>query len=238
MNVEVPQLSVETRASVHAALADPIRLAIVDELATSDRTPTELGRSTGAPSNLIAHHVRVLEENGIVERRHSSGDGRRAYLRLLIDRLDGLVVRPTISAGVVLFVCTRNSARSQLAAAMWNRGSRAVRAESAGTHPAGRVHPGAARVARRRGLDLSRARPRSIGDVAVRRPLIVTVCDQAREELGRRVAMHWSVIDPVVADTPEAFAAAAEEISVRVERLGEVVGPEAGHGRSRKKEVG
>src|SRR5919106_6966219 len=115
MHIEVsPRAShVEERAALHAALADPIRLAIVDELAASDRTPGELGRLAGTPSNLVAHHLRVLEQRGIVERRRSIGDGRRAYLRLVTERLDGLIVRPALEADSVLFVCTRNSARSQ-----------------------------------------------------------------------------------------------------------------------------
>jgi protein-tyrosine-phosphatase/DNA-binding HxlR family transcriptional regulator len=239
MTVEVSPRAfhVEDRAALHAALADPIRLAIVDELGASDRTPTELGRLTGTPSNLVAHHLRVLEHRGIVERRRSIGDGRRAYLRLVSERLEVLIVRQVLEAETVLFVCTRNSARSQLAAAMWNRGPRAIRAESAGTHPDGRVHPGALLAARRRGLDLSRAAPRDLGDVAVRRPLIVTVCDQAREELGRRVAIHWSVADPVVTGTREAFDAAADEISQRVEQLGWVIGSTAERA-ALEKEVG
>jgi protein-tyrosine-phosphatase len=239
MTVEVsPRVfHVEERAAIHAALGDPVRLAIVDALAASDRTPTELGRLTGTPSNLVAHHLRMLEQRGLVERRRSIGDGRRAYLRLVTERLDGLVVRPAVRAEMVLFVCTRNSARSQLAAAMWNRGPRAVRAESAGTHPDGRVHPGAVRAGRRRGLDLSRAVPRALGDVAVRRLLIVTVCDQAREELGHRVAIHWSVADPVATGTREAFDAAADQISRRVEQFDRVIGSTAGRA-ALEKEVG
>ncbi|MGZ5354378.1 MAG: ArsR/SmtB family transcription factor, partial [Actinomycetota bacterium] len=54
------------RAAVHAALADPSRLRIVDELAMSDRSPSELGAALGIGSNLLAHHVRVLEETGLV----------------------------------------------------------------------------------------------------------------------------------------------------------------------------
>jgi ArsR family transcriptional regulator, arsenate/arsenite/antimonite-responsive transcriptional repressor / arsenate reductase (thioredoxin) len=239
MIVEISRsaLDIEERAAAHAALGDPVRLAIVDELSASDRTPTELGRLTGTPSNLMAHHLRVLEQRGIVERRRSIGDGRRTYLRLVTDRLGGLIVRPVMEAESVLFVCTRNSARSQLAAAMWNRGPRTVRAESAGTHPDGRVHPGALRAARRRGLDLSQSVPRALEGVAVRRPLIVTVCDQAREELGHRVAIHWSVADPVASGTREAFDEAADEIGHRVERLGGLIGSSSGRA-ALEKEVG
>lgn len=218
--------NVGTRADVHAALADPIRVAIVDELSVGDRTPTELARSVGARSNLMAHHLGILAQRGIVERRRSIGDARRAYVTLVPESLEGLLIRPRLEADGVLFVCTRNSARSQLAAAMWNRRSGSARAESAGTHPAGRVSPGAIHVARRRGLDLSRAVPRRMSEAAVIGSLLVTVCDQAREELGNRVAVHWSVVDPVAAGTRAAFEAAADEIDDRVERLRDMVGPE------------
>ena len=230
--VEVPVGTVEERANVHSALADPIRIAIVDELGTSDRTPTELGRSLGVPSNLMAHHLRILEERGIVERRRSIGDGRRAYMHLLVGSLENLIIRPAFLTESVVFVCTRNSARSQLAAAMWNRSRPAVRAESAGTHPNGRVHPRAIRVGRQRGLDLAGAVPRLLDPASTRHSLIVTVCDQAREELADRVSIHWSVRDPVAIGTEKAFKTAADEIAWRVARLSDSVAS-AGSGRSR-----
>jgi len=210
---------IEERADVHRALADPIRVAIVDALLVSDRTPTELGRSLGIASNLTAHHLRVLQDHGIVERRRSIGDGRRAYEHLVVDRLEDVIRRPTFRSESVIFVCTRNSARSQLAAAMWNRARSSVRADSAGTHPDRRVHPGAIRVARRRGLDLAGAVPHLLDPLAAVRSLIVTVCDQAREELADRVSVHWSVPDPVAVGTSDAFEVAADEIASRVERM-------------------
>lgn len=216
--------TIEERANAHSALADPIRVAIVDQLGVSDRTPTELGRFLGVPSNLMAHHLRILERRGVIERRPSIGDGRRAYMHLLAARLDGLIIRPTFVGESLIFVCTRNSARSQLAAAMWNRSRPSVRAESAGTHPDGRVHPRAIRIGRRRGVDLTRAVPRLLDPAFARRALIVTVCDQAREELADRVSVHWSIRDPVAIGTDDAFTAAADEIAGRVERLREAVG--------------
>lgn len=216
--------TVEERANTHSALADPIRVAIVDHLGMGDRTPTELGRSLSVPSNLMAHHLRILERHGVIERRSSIGDGRRAYMHLLPARLDGLIIRPTFVSGSVIFVCTRNSARSQLAAAMWNRSRHSVRAESAGTHPEGRVDPRAIRIGRQRGLDLARAVPRLLDPASARQALIVTVCDRAREELAQRVSVHWSIRDPVAIGTDEAFRAAADEIAWRVERLHEAVG--------------
>src|SRR5215204_5838968 len=123
---------VTTRASRHAALGDPTRLVIVDELASSDRAPVELQRLAGIPSNLLAHHLDVLEEVGLITRHRSGGDGRRRYVHLHREALDGLAPGRR-RAERALFVCTRNSARSQLAAALWTQLS-AQPADSAGTH--------------------------------------------------------------------------------------------------------
>jgi DNA-binding MarR family transcriptional regulator len=69
------------------------------------------------PSNLLAHHLRVLEAAGMITRHRSDGDKRRSYLRLVPGSLDSLARPPARSARRVLFVCTANSARSHLAAA-------------------------------------------------------------------------------------------------------------------------
>ena len=131
----------------HAALGDPVRLAIVDELEASDRAAVELQERLGIPSNLLAHHLDVLQAAGLISRSRSSGDGRRRYLHLRREAFTGLVPERRLDLGSVLFVCTANSARSQLAAALWRQLVDAP-AESAGTHPADRVHPGAIAAAR------------------------------------------------------------------------------------------
>ena len=48
---------------------------------------------------------------------------------------------------------------------------------------------------------------------------MVTVCDMAREELGHRAAVHWSVPNPVPAGDPASFDAAITDLSHRVQRL-------------------
>ena len=78
------------RAAVHAALADQARLLITDTLAEGDASPSELGALLAMPSNLLAHHLHVLEQAGIITRRRSEGDRRRSYLRLVPGALDGL----------------------------------------------------------------------------------------------------------------------------------------------------
>src|SRR5512147_2971352 len=137
-----PTTTLEIRAARHAALGDPARLAIVDELSVSDRAPVEIRRLLEMESNLLAHHLDVLERVGLIERSRSSGDGRRRYVHLLPDALDGLAPGRRIHAGDALFVCRANSARSQLAAGLWHQATGET-ATSAGTHPADRVHPGA-----------------------------------------------------------------------------------------------
>ena len=82
----------------------------------------------------------------------------------------------------VVFVCTANSARSQLAAALWAQAS-AVPATSAGTHPAAKIAPGAARAARKHGLALVQDEPQQLAEVLATADFVVAVCDNAYEEL-------------------------------------------------------
>ena len=217
MNAELTS-DLKRRAAQHAALADPARLRIVDLLATGDRSPLELQMVLGMPSNLVAHHLRVLEERGMLTRTRSEGDRRRSYLRLRAGGFAGLASVPMTSARRVLFVCTANSARSQLAAALWQQKS-AIPVASAGTHPADRVDPGAVKAARRHRLILDAPRPLSISDVYEDHDYVITVCDAAHEELSRADAVHWSVPDPVRVGTDSAFDDAYDELARRVDDL-------------------
>lgn len=214
----LPSAETALRAARHAALGDPARLAIVDELSLSDRSPIELRRTLGMESNLLAHHLEVLERVGLIERSRSSGDGRRRYVHLVPAALNGLRPGRTLPPSEALFVCSANSARSQLAAALWEKLTGAP-ASSAGTHPADRVHPGATAAARRAGLDLGHAVPRALDEVRDVPDLVVTVCDQAHEELEGEHWLHWSVPDPVPAGTRAAFDAVVVDLDHRIRVL-------------------
>jgi protein-tyrosine-phosphatase len=157
----------------------------------------------------------MLEQAGVITRRRSEGDRRRTYLQLIPGTLDSLTAPPPRLARRVLFVCTANSARSHLAAALWRRASN-IPVVSAGTHPGPAIDPGAIAAARRHRLPLPRLRPRHISEVQQDDDLIVTVCDLAREELGRQAAVHWSVPDPVPAGDAASFDAALADLSHRV----------------------
>ncbi|WP_077489863.1 ArsR family transcriptional regulator [Sinomonas mesophila] len=203
------------RVAKHAALADAGRLRIVDLLTVGDLSPTELQAELGMPSNLLSHHLRTLEGAGLVTRHRSEGDRRRSYLRLADGALHGLVPGIGHDARRVVFVCTANSARSQLATALWSRAS-AIPSASAGTHPAERIAAGATAVARRHGLSLGKSSPRRLDEVLGQGDFIVTVCDNAHEELAGLGRVHWSVPDPVRRGTDEAFEHAYEDLSRRV----------------------
>lgn len=212
-------VGLDERAGRHAALSDPARLAIVDELSVTDRAPVELRRQFGMESNLLAHHLDVLERVGLIERSRSSGDGRRRYVHLLGNTLEGLAPARRARASRALFVCSANSARSQLAAALW-RQTTGKPAESAGTHAASRVHPGAIAAATRAGLDLQSATPRDLAQIKSFPSLVVTVCDQAHEELEPDDTwLHWSIPDPVPAATKAAFDATLVELRERIRTL-------------------
>lgn len=212
------------RARVHAALGDPARLAIVDMLAVGDASPGEIARALDMPTNLVAHHTKVLADAGLVERTRSEGDRRRTYLRLVPHTMALLTPHGLGPVPRVLFVCTHNAARSQLAAALWARRS-PVPAASAGTRPARAVHPRARQVARRHGLSLGRARPVHVAEVLRGDDLLIAVCDNAYECLDvpadRR--LHWSVPDPALVDTDEAFEAAYTDLAGRIDRLAPTV---------------
>ena len=230
------------RARMHAALGEPVRLAIVDQLALGDASPGELAAAAHLPTNLLAHHLRVLEQAGLIRRRRSEGDRRRWYVQLRFDDVEAarlLVAAVSAVAGPVprvVFVCTHNSARSQLAAAYWAGISR-LPVAAAGTRPAPRVHPRAIEVGRRHGLRLGRARTRHVDDTVQQGDLVIAVCDQAHEELtaahrpdprdppdgegllAGRSWLHWAVADPARIDTDEAFETTCRELANRVGRL-------------------
>ena len=209
----------QRRVVIHGALADPARLRIVDRLADGDASPTDLQKLLGMPSNLLAHHLGVLDRAGLVARHRSEADRRRSYLRLLPDALDGLLPGRVRAVPRVVFVCTANSARSQLAAALWVRESR-VPATSAGTHPAVAVAAGASRTARKNGLALAQEAPQRLADVLAADDYVIAVCDNAYEELDRAtVRAHWSVPDPVRVGTAAAFDATYDDLARRVAHL-------------------
>ena len=130
----------------------------------------------------------------------------------------------------VLFVCTGNSARSQMAEAVLNRKGRGLfEAHSAGSHPAEAVNPLAIAALREAGIAWKGHVPRGLESVERERwDFIITVCDNARESCpvfpGQPVLAHWGMEDPAAVEGDErtrsrAFAAALALISRRIDLL-------------------
>jgi len=211
------EITVEVRAARHAALAEPVRLKIVDLLTLGDWSPSELQSRLDIPSNLLSHHLKVLERAGLVRRDRSEADRRRSYVRPERSAWGELGIGGSLSTKRVVFVCTANSARSQLAVALWNRTSE-IPAASGGTHPADRIEPAAIELARRHGMSL-RGRPQLLIDIREPGDYIVTVCDNAHEELGAADDLHWSVPDPVRSGSDGAFESTFAELAQRVNDL-------------------
>ncbi|MEO2134808.1 helix-turn-helix domain-containing protein [Microbacterium sp.] len=207
------------RSEAFAALADPSRLRVVDLLTVSDLSPGEISSRLGMASNLVAFHVRVLEERGIVRRIRSEGDKRRTYLRFVPEVFESMQPAPVRVSGRVIFVCTANSARSQLAEALWPSVSD-VPAISAGTDPGLAVNKAAVAAARRHGLELSRAaHPKSLDAVYESGDFLISVCDRAHERLAGRDDAHWSIPDPAPVATAAAFDRTVGELRGRLARF-------------------
>ena len=213
------------RASRHAALGDVGRLSIVERLEEGDVSTGALGSTLGMSSNLLAHHLHVLERAGLIRRVRSQADRRRSYLTLVHESLADLVPTSASPTLRVLFVCTENAARSQLAAAIWTAVS-AVPVASAGTHPAPRIHAGAVDAAQRHGLQLIAHAPAHLTTVRRDGDLVVTVCDRVHEELPLDLRRkHWSVPDPARSESSAAFDTAVADLTSRISQLARRVIP-------------
>ena len=139
-----------------------------------------------------------------------------------------------VSFSRVLFLCTGNSARSIMAeATLSHLGAGRYSASSAGSHPTGSPHPMALQILAEHGHPVNDLRSKSWDEFAVADApdldLIVTVCDNARDEScplwpGGPMAVHWGVEDPASvrgdeAAQQEAFARAYGVLRKRVEGL-------------------
>jgi protein-tyrosine-phosphatase/DNA-binding transcriptional ArsR family regulator len=226
------------------AAGHPIRWAILYELARSDRQVSELATVIGAGQSLVSYHLGRLRESGLVIGRRSAEDGRRTYYRTDLEQCSRLIeasgraLHPGIGSRPfneralggqrqlrVLFLCTGNSARSQMAEAFMSReGDGSWECESAGDTPR-QIHQNAIHAMARAGLDITGQRSKPISEVSSRRfDHVVTLCDRVRSHVpefpGAR-SSHWSVPDPVDDGRPDtetlpAFESVAEEIRRRV----------------------
>jgi len=221
----------------------PLRWRLLAELANSDRRVRELTGLLGRPQNLVSYHLGRLRSAGLVSMRRSSADGRDSYYRLDLGRCGealtgtGAALHPglrlvpppasdhaaTARPVRVLFLCTGNSSRSQMAEALLvHLSGGAVAAYSAGSRPKP-IHQEAVRVMDARGLDLRGNRSKHLDEFLGQRfDYVITLCDRVREvcpefpDSPRR--MHWSMADPA-SESDAAFDRTAAELEGRIRFL-------------------
>jgi protein-tyrosine-phosphatase len=228
-------------------LANDLRWTILTTLAHSDRRVQELVALAGQPQNLVSYHLRQLRNRKLVSERRSSADSRDVYYSINLDELRadylaaGAALHPALSEpeatpqarsgepARVLFLCTHNSARSQMAEGILRHitAGRVV-ALSAGSAPS-QLHPFAAQVLAARGIDIGAQRPKHLDEFMGQHfDYIVTVCDRVREACptfpGDPERIHWSFPDPAATEGPPdvqiaAFEQIARQLATRIRYL-------------------
>jgi protein-tyrosine-phosphatase/DNA-binding transcriptional ArsR family regulator len=229
----------------------PLRWRMLVELAGSDRQVGELTHVLGEPQGLVSYHLARLRDGGLVSSHKSSFDGRSAYYRVHLDRCGellaatGAALHPGLaSAGPrtsarplargrnqrhrvkVLFACTGNGTRSQIAEALLrDRAGDTVEVVSAGSHPKP-IHANTSNILAEKGIDIAGARSKSITEFSGRHfDYVITLCDKVREVCpkfpGQGRTMHWSIADPSLASgtaraTLPAFRAVAADLESRI----------------------
>jgi protein-tyrosine-phosphatase len=200
----------------------------------------------GRRQSLVSYHLRQLREGGLVSLRRSAADGRDTYYVLDLVRCGellagaGVALHPALAPhppsparsgngatmARVLFLCTGNSARSQMAEALCEQLSGgAVVAVSAGSRPKP-LHRNAVRVMRARGIDLSGRRSKHLSEFTGERfDYVISLCDRVREVCpefpGGPELIHWSIPDPAREPGADeailpAFEATAAELETRI----------------------
>jgi protein-tyrosine-phosphatase len=219
------------------AAGHPLRWRLLGELSRSDLAVHELTALVGQPQNLVSYHLGKLRKAALVTARRSSADGRDTYYSLDLAGCSGMLAgaggalhpglrlvapRPAGDvAGRVLFLCTGNSSRSQMAEALLrHRTAGSIEACSAGSRPKP-IHPHAVTAMAARGIDLSTARPKHLDEFTGERfDRVITLCDRVKEVCpefpGHPRAVHWSVPEP--AELP-VFHRVADELAQRIEFL-------------------
>lgn len=217
-------------------LASDLRWTIARSLTDSDHRVGELVMQTGQPVNLISYHLRKMRDEGLVTARRSESDGRDVYYSLNLDyvrdlyrtagaALHPILLEPTAIRNYppyrVLFVCTHNSARSQMAEALLRHLSGGqITVTSAGSHPT-RIHPEAIRVMQMEGIDIYSQQSRYLSALEGQAfDAVITVCDHAREICptfpGSGKRLHWGFADPAALTSPVERATAFEQTAQRL----------------------
>lgn len=220
-------------------LANDLRWGLLKALTASDLQVNELVTQLQQPMNLVSYHLKKMRDDALVTTRRSEADGRDVYYSLDLNRLRqmyleaGVALHPAMGMNLpmidvsqlqhrrVLFVCTHNSARSQMAEGLLRHLSQGyLDVLSAGSHPT-TIHPDAVRAMDRLGIDIRQQHSRPLSAVEGQSfDYVITVCDKAREICptfpGAEMPMHWSFPDPVAIQDDEERAALFDQTARRL----------------------
>lgn len=227
-------------------IAHDIRWQIILALAESDMRVHEITRRLDQPQNLVSYHLQKLKQALVVGENPSQADARSIYYHLNYETIQSKLLKvekalapfphvsPTsgrLHSGPkhVLFICTHNSARSQMAEGMlreWGNGL--VNVDSAGSDPKP-LHPLVVQAMLEKSIDIRQQRSKEINlFVQETFDYVITVCDRARENCptfpGNPVQIHWSIPDPTLCEGSEeellnTFRNVADELAKRIHSL-------------------
>jgi protein-tyrosine-phosphatase/DNA-binding transcriptional ArsR family regulator len=220
-------------------LANDLRWSVLKALTIGDFQVNELVTLVQQPMNLVSYHLKQMRDDGLVTTRRSEADGRDVYYSLEWEHLRqmyrdaGIALHPAVGFGSlpspavqlkrqgILFVCTHNSARSQMAEGILRSLTHGqLDVFSAGSEPTA-VHPNAIATMRKFGTDITSQRSRSLSEFEGQTfDFVITVCDKAREVCptfpGTGVQMHWGFADPVGIQDDQARAEFFDYIAQRL----------------------
>lgn len=224
----------------------PVRWNLLTRLARSDERVQDLIEQLKLPQNLVSYHLRQLRDGHLVHERRSSADERSVYYSLDFEQFQTLFLAagkrlhpamvdassssedeksqsPPKPPLRVLFLCTHNSARSQMAEALLREVSHgAIETFSAGSAPASHIHPLALRAMEAIGINMHEQYPKHFDRYREQHfDAIVTVCDRVREVCPTfpddPERIHWSFPDPAeIIGSEEVQYAAFERMGLQL----------------------
>jgi Protein-tyrosine-phosphatase len=231
-------------------LAHDLRWGIVSLLAHSDYSGQELVRFLQQPQNLVSYHLKLLLRQHLIKERRNSADERSIYFSLDLETLQSLYLTSGIALHPalricgnlsdtapeswiaaekplrVLFLCTHNSARSQMAEGMLRTLSHGrIEVLSAGSQPA-ELNPMAIQAAASLGVDIQHQHAKNMDEFLGQSfDYVITVCDRVRETCptfpGEPERIHWSIPDPIMVEGAkeeryQAFEQIAQQLMLRI----------------------
>ncbi|MDP9379386.1 MAG: metalloregulator ArsR/SmtB family transcription factor [Chloroflexota bacterium] len=233
-------------------LSDDTRRTIIRLLAFSDMRVGELTERLRVPQNAVSYHLRQLRDLGLLRDRRGGYDARDVYYSVDLDRLRTLYLAAgnSLHAGLaptgeehvqressgdhvaqplrILFLCTHNSARSQMAEAIARKlGGDSVEVYSAGSEVS-ELHPITVRMLEEWDIDTRGYYSKTLDQFLGQEfDYIITTCDRANESCpvfpGDPKRIHWSFPDPKQIEDPEqqlrAFQTTRSELCTRIRYL-------------------